>query len=151
MDNELLYGLIGIGLIAIVVLFTIFGTKFYYMEVDTLIELLKNTTYRNNKVGLQLFANSSFNGNFTTNNISNIPCTDKKGNHFNLANDPQVEVRLTTKQKKRSTLYFDTLQLDGDYIVGCRSRFIPSLKKKIHTSEIIKVEIHISGKKYKYV
>lgn len=120
------------------------------MNVENLLSLLKETTYRNADVSLMLSAAKSFTRNYTTNSISSIPCVDKKGNHYNLINDPQVEVRLTTDSKKRTTLYFDTLQLDGDYLIGCRSRFIPSLKKRIRTAEITKVEIHNSGKKYKY-
>lgn len=150
MNNELLYGIIGVGLIILVIIFTIYGKKFYYMSIETLIELLRNTNYRNADVSTPLHPSFSSSRTFVTNCIRNIPCTDKKGNHFILINGPQIEVRLTTKSKKRSTLYFDTLRLDGNYLIGERSRLIPFLKKKIAVTEIIKVEVQDSGKKLKY-
>ena len=151
MNNEILYGLIGIGIIVFTIIIIQFGSKTYYIDINTLCKLLKNTTYKNAGVSTPFDAFVSTSNTFKTNCIGSIPCTDKKGTCFDLINSPQIEVRISTKAKKRTLLYFDTLFLEGDYIVGCRSRFIASLKKKILISEIAKVEVQEGGKKHKYV
>lgn len=82
--------------------------------------------------------------------IKKINVIDKNGKTQTLENLPSLEMRVTLKNSKRKILYFDSMKLEKDTLMGHKSRFLPNLITKIPFNEVAKIEIQESGKKIQY-
>ncbi len=91
-------------------------------------------------------------GNLTyqANNLEVIEVMDKKGAIHHLTNKPSLEIRITTHEKKKYTMYLDTLIFEKDTIKGSRSRFSPNVSYAIPYESIQNILIQDGGKKFAY-
>lgn len=91
-------------------------------------------------------------GNLTyqANNLEVIEVMDKKGAIHHLTNKPSLEIRITTHEKKKYTMYLDTLIFEKDTIKGSRSRFSPNISYAIPYESIQNILIQDGGKKFAY-
>ncbi|MFY7730432.1 MAG: hypothetical protein ACOVRN_13005 [Flavobacterium sp.] len=87
---------------------------------------------------------------YKANTIKQIEVTDKEGLKHTLENSPAIEMRVTLKNGKRKTMYFDTVYLKNDTLFALKSKLIQSLQQKIPFADIVKIEVQDSGKDYKY-
>lgn len=79
-----------------------------------------------------------------------IKCVDRNGNDAELQNGPTIESRITTKDGKKTILYFDRIFLANDTLIGHQSRFL-GLPKEIPIEEISKIEVQDGHKYFRYV
>ncbi len=82
--------------------------------------------------------------------IDLIKCEDKNGNEIELKNSPSIETRITTIDGGKTIFYFDRIFLNGEKLIGHRSRFL-GLPKEIGISDIKKIEVQDGHKNFKYV
>jgi hypothetical protein len=87
---------------------------------------------------------------YATYQMKQINVVDKKGNKVALNVRPSLEARFTYGKGKHTTFYFDMIRFNGDTIDGGRSRFLPSLRKKIPISSVTRIDIQDGGKKFNY-
>lgn len=71
----------------------------------------------------------------------------KNGEVRRIVNSRSIEIRITRLDGKRTSFYFDTVQLKGEFLIGGRSRFIPELTKAIPIDSIAKIEIYNGHKR----
>jgi len=62
---------------------------------------------------------------YNANTLTKIKCLDKKGNEVNVHPDKNTTFQITNSQTGKSlTLYYDTVYISGDSIVGLKSRIL---------------------------
>lgn len=78
---------------------------------------------------------------YNSNNLSNIKCFDKNGNEIVINPDKNTTIAITNGVTgKSTTLYFDTVYISNDSIVGLKSRIIGG-KSSIAVSEISDIKV----------
>jgi hypothetical protein len=87
---------------------------------------------------------------YLANPLRTINCFDKKNNPAELINSPSIEMRITTRENKKTIFYFDRIFVSESFVYGVQSRFITSLTKKIPLRDIKKIEIQDGKKNFKY-
>lgn len=87
---------------------------------------------------------------YAANGIDMVQCVDKEGRSVRIPNSPSLEARITRVSGKRSTVYFDRIELRGDTLVGHNSRFISSMTVRIPFNEIRKVVLQDGGKRFTF-
>lgn len=75
---------------------------------------------------------------------------DKSGKETEVDVIPSLEMRVTHNGGKKSYFYFDKVYLTDKYLIGDRSRFSDSFKKKIELKSIEKIEVQDGKKNFKY-
>lgn len=63
---------------------------------------------------------------------------------------PNLEMRITTANGKRRSMYFDRTEMRGDTLIGHPSWIMPGMVYRIPFSNITKVEVQIGGKRLRY-
>lgn len=82
--------------------------------------------------------------------IRYIECIDKKGQPFQLANSPSIEIRFTDIHNKKTIFYFDLITVTDSTVVGRQSRIIKSIQTTIPITSIKKIEVQDGRKNYHY-
>jgi hypothetical protein len=85
--------------------------------------------------GLFLFRKMEYNG------IRHLIVNDKNGKEKSILVTNQTGIRITTKDGKRTTFYFDTMFFKDNCIVGQKTHFFPMPIKPIAFGDIVKIEI----------
>lgn len=124
----------------------LFGCRTYTITSDSLRAQLLNTRQDTVRITGPLFEKHTY----AANGIEMVQCVDKEGRSVKIPNSPSLEARITRVSGKRSTVYFDRIELWGDTLVGHNSRFISSMTVRIPFAEIRKVELQDSGKRFNY-
>ncbi len=88
----------------------------------------------------ELFKEFFING-YPSNHLTKIKCKDGKGNFVWLYPDKNTEFVIRTKSGKKKKVYYDTLILKSDTLIGLRSRIIGG-DRIIPLDEIDKVSIY---------
>lgn len=86
---------------------------------------------------------------YRANRLQTITVLDKQGLITYLDNSPSLEMRVTQKNGKKRTMYFDTVELRNDTLYGNGSRLIGAARQ-IPFDSIVKIEIQEGGKKFSY-
>lgn len=89
--------------------------------------------------------------NYLVNPIDVIEVTDKQGNYVELTKKPSIEIRVTDKNGKKTTFYFDRILIQNEKLIGVQSRFISSIQKSIPLDQIAKIEIQDGKKNFIYL
>jgi hypothetical protein len=87
---------------------------------------------------------------YKANQLKKIIVVDENTHRLILDNSPVLETRVTLKDGKRKTFYFDTLALENGFLIGEKSRLMPIIGK-VEFDAIEKIEIQNGGKRYKYL
>jgi len=82
--------------------------------------------------------------------IRYIECVDRKGQPFQLANSPSIEIRFTDIHNKKTIFYFDLISVTDSTVVGRQSRIIHSIHKTLPLTSIKKIEVQDGRKNYHY-
>ncbi len=82
--------------------------------------------------------------------IGSIRCYDKKGNLVILKNKPGLEIQFTSQQSGKTSIYFDTIRINGDIVTGCPSRYIGGIQKTIDLRTVNSIELRNIKKAFKY-
>jgi hypothetical protein len=88
---------------------------------------------------------------YLANPLRTINCFDKKNNPAELINRPSIEMRITTRENKKTIFYFDRIFVSETFLYGVQSRFITSITKKIPLRDIKKIEVQDGKKNFKYI
>jgi hypothetical protein len=76
-----------------------------------------------------------------SNNIRTLVVTDKNGKEKTINVSIRTGIRITTKDGKRKTFYFDTMFLENNCVVGQNTHFFNWPIKPISFEEITKIEL----------
>jgi len=82
-----------------------------------------------------------YTGVVTGNNLREIRCLDKKEKEHTIRLTNHTGVRITKKDGKRNTFYFDTLIIQDSTINGAKSHFLGLSIKPVLLNDIDKIEI----------
>ncbi len=125
----------------------IFSFKTYTISPESLKAQLKDVKRKDVEI------NNPFDNldsvKYFANNIKKIEVVDKNGKKLRLENSPSLEIRFKLEDKKKFTLYFDTIFIENNILSGDRSRFL-GLKKEIEFDKIVKIEIQDGRKNLSY-
>jgi hypothetical protein len=80
---------------------------------------------------------------YQSNGIKKIPCLNSNGERVFLYPDHNTQLEITSKSSKEViTMYFDTVLLAENKLVGLRSRLISCMIREIALDDIEKIEIY---------
>jgi len=141
---------LNLKIIGILTLLLVFSCKTYTVPINSFRDQMVNA----NSIGIkEVKINNPLTFGkikYSSNNIDQLIVLDKNGNKMYLKNSPSIEIRVTHRNGKKHKLYFDTVILENNTLVGKRSRFAQGLKYEIPMDSIVKIEIQDGGKKFKY-
>lgn len=81
---------------------------------------------------------------YVSNMIEKILCNDRDGKKVYLYPNKDTILEITRKSDGEVVkMYFDTVFLDGDKLIGLRSRLIQSMTREINIDDIEKIEIYV--------
>jgi hypothetical protein len=127
-------------------LINIFSFKVYTISPESLKAQFKDVKRKDIEI------NNAFDDldsiKYFANNIRKIEVVDKNGKKLKIENSPSLEIRFKLEDKKKYTLYFDTIFIENNILSGERSRIL-GLKKEIQFDKIVKIEIQ-NGRKHFY-
>lgn len=123
--------------------------KTYELTPLSLKTQLENSSLEEKGVKLNS-ASIFFNSTYMAVSLDSLEVYDKKGTIFYLQNSPSIEMRLINNEGEKFTMYFDTVVIKNDTLVGSKSRFISGIKHKIPFSTISKVFVQDGHKDFKY-
>lgn len=123
--------------------------KTYELTPLSLKTQLENSSVEERGVKLNN-ASILFNSTYMAVSLDSLEVYDNKGSVFYLQNSPSIEMRLINNEGEKFTMYFDTVVIKNDTLVGSRSRFISGIKHKIPFSTISKVFVQDGHKNFKY-
>lgn len=138
--EEIIFYSFGIGFI----LFVLFGSKTYYISIDNLKSLFANKnlnpdekTYVKGHEALNtLLGTKMFN-----NQIKELQCFDKKGNQFIISINKSTQIKFVLKNGKKIQLYFDTLYLKDDCVVGSKTHITTVNVSPISIDQISEIQL----------
>lgn len=111
----------------------------YHMTTESLLNQLAETKPETrNYRGVYPFI---FPGTITGNALSRVTVLDSKENEAVLPVTPHTGVRITKKDGKRVTFYFDTLLVQDSTITGKRDHFFAMNIKPVNLNNIKKIEL----------
>jgi len=89
------------------------------------------------------FANSGTEAkiNVNGNDLRTITVLDKKGTKEELFVTRSTGMKITKKDAKHTTVYFDTILLTDSTLSGCKTHFFKSRIKPIKFADISKIEL----------
>lgn len=127
----------------------IYSCKTYYIPVESFKKQLSDVDSTQLKI-VKTRGPGGDVAEYPSNSINEIKCVDKDGNKTELKNSPSIETRISTKNGKRATFYFDRIYVQNDTLIGYSSRFV-GLPKRIPLSEITHIEVQDGHKNFHYV
>lgn len=138
-----------IALVFIVLLLIKQGAKSYTMSVNDFKSIFSDM---NDSRMMEVTAIGPHDTMFTYMSypIDIIECYDKKGHRIALKNSPSIEVQFTAKRRKKVSVYFDTIRINGAIITGSASRFASQFVAAIDLNDIEKIELRNFKKGFRY-
>ncbi len=122
--------------------------KTYELTPLSLKNQLENSSLEKKDIHLNN-ASIFFNSNYMAVSLDSLEVFDKKGNRYYLQNSPSIEMRLINFEGEKFTMYFDTVVIKNDTLIGIRSRFMPNFKHKVPFKTISKVFVQDGHKDFK--
>ena len=131
----------------------IYGCSYYSITEDELVHQLKD-----NQKAVEAFqyipvggiASMFLSDRYKSNQIQKILCYNSDKKEVYLYPDRNTELEITKKSDNDVVkMYFDTVFLVGDKIVGLRSRLIQSMVREVNINDIKKIEIYAEFAKTK--
>ena len=127
----------------IVLALVLIGCGTYTITKDDLIKQL-----RENQSSKEVFqylpppASLFLDSRYQSNGIRNLLCKNSKGEKIYLHPGKDTELEITSKSTGDVVkMYFDTVFIDSNKIVGLRSRLVKSMTREIDIDDIAKIEI----------
>jgi hypothetical protein len=113
----------------------------YHITTESLIEQLANTQKEKKVNVIIVFPVFFYPGIVTGNSLREITVLDKNEMKYVLPVTHRTGVRITKKDGKRKTFYFDTLIIQDSTITGKNEHFIGTNIKPIKLNNIQKIEL----------
>ena len=128
------------GCILILGLFILSSCETYHLSTQSLLTQFADTK-KETKLNFIFAYPLIFPGVVTGNNLREIRCLDKNEQKVNINITNHTGVRITKKDGKRKTFYFDTLLVQDSVINGSESHFLGLTIKPIKLNDIEKIEL----------
>lgn len=125
-------------IIFVAVLFS--SCQTYHLSTQSLLEQCAKSK-KEEKVLLFLAPPFFFPGVVNGNDLREIKCLDKNEKEKVIAVTYRTGVRITKKNNKRKTFYFNTLIIRDSVITGSNTHFFNAPIKPIKLDDIIKIEL----------
>ncbi|SEH77159.1 hypothetical protein SAMN02927937_01347 [Paenimyroides aquimaris] len=135
-------------IVSICVLTSFVSCKTYELTPLSLKNQLENSSLEKKDIHLNN-ASIFFNSNYMAVSLDSLEVFDKKGNRYYLQNSPSIEMRLINFEGEKFTMYFDTVVIKNDTLIGSRSRFMSGFKYKVPFNTISKVFVQDGHKDFK--
>ena len=113
----------------------------YHITTESLIEQLANTQKEKKVNFIIVFPVFFYPGIVTGNSLQEVTVLDKNEKEYVLPVTHRTGVRITKKDGKRKTFYFDTLLIQDSTITGKNEHFIGTNIKPIKLKDIQKIEL----------
>ena len=113
----------------------------YHMSTQSLLEQFANTQKEKKVNYLVAFPYFVFPGRVEGNSLKAIKVLDKSRNETTIKVTNRTGVRITKKDGKRNTFYFDTLIIQDSTITGKKDHFFGFNIKPINLKDIQKIEL----------
>jgi len=113
----------------------------YHITTESLIEQLANTQKEKKVNVIIVFPVFFYPGIVTGNSLQEVTVLDKNEMKYVLPVTHRTGVRITKKDGKRKTFYFDTLLIQDSTITGKNEHFIGTNIKPIKLKDIQKIEL----------
>lgn len=120
--------------------FLLSGCATYHLSTKSLLEQFANAGTEV-KVNYIIAFPFFYPGTVTGNNLSVVTCLDKNEKEYNLNVTNHTGIRITQKDKSRTTFYFDTLILEDSTINGAKSHFFGMSINPINLNNIDRIEL----------
>jgi hypothetical protein len=135
-----------LGILVSVVAVTTGCVTHYYVAPDDFVNQVVTTQSKSaSPTGLYVvspLASLFFNSRYDANNVRKVLCRDKSGNLVYLFPDRNTQLEITSKSTKEVTkMYFDTVFLEGNKLVGLRSRLLGT-PREIALADIEEIRIY---------
>ena len=127
--------------ILISLIFSLSGCATYHLSTQSLLEQLANTRPETKVNVFVVYPYFFFPGMVAGNSLTEIKVLDKNENECILPVKRQASERITKKDGKRKTFYFDTLLVQDSIITGKNEHFIGTIIKPIKLNTIVKIEL----------
>jgi hypothetical protein len=112
----------------------------YHLTTQSLLEQFANTQ-KEKKVNYVVAFPFVFPGTVTGNSLREVKVLDSKEHEQVIRVSNRTGVRITKKDGKKSTFYFDTLIIQDSTITGKKDHFLGINIKPINLSKIQRIEI----------
>jgi hypothetical protein len=112
----------------------------YHISTKSLIEQLTETT-KEKKVNMIVAFPFFIPGVVTGNSLTEINVLDKNEQPYTIKVKRETAIRITKKDGKKSTFYFDTLIIEDSTITGKKDHFLGINIKPINLNHIEKIEL----------
>ncbi len=112
--------------------------KTYHITPESLLQQLANTKKEKKHSLLTPFF---FPGTISGNSLTEVKVLDKTEREVTLYVTRRMGVRITKKDGKRKTFYFDTLLIQDSLITGKNEHFFGTNIKPINLNNIAKIEL----------
>ena len=119
----------------LLLVFVLSSCSSYTLTKESLVEQLKQDQSTSQKSNV-----SSVGTNYTSNSLKQVKCIDKDGRETIVQGDKNTVFAITATNGKTSNLYFDTVYLSNDSLVGLKSRILGG-KRRIALSEISSIRV----------
>ena len=120
--------------------FSLLGCTTYHLSTQSLLQQFANT-HKEEKVNLLIAFPFFFPFEVTGNDLTEIKVLDKNDIENILTITHHTGVRITKKDSKKNTFYFDTLIIQDSTITGKKDHFIGVNINPINLNDIDKIEI----------
>lgn len=112
----------------------------YHMSTESLLQQFVNT-HHETKVTYVIVLPFFIPFTMTGNNLKQVKCKDKDGNEVLINVTNHTGIRITKKDKSRTTFYFDTLIIKDSIINGAKSHFMGISIEPINLNQIEQIEL----------
>ena len=113
----------------------------YHITTESLLEQFAGVSQQTKVNMLIVPPFICFPGIVKGNSLRDITVLDKNGHEHNLPVTNHTSVKITRKDGKKTTFYFDTLLLKDSTITGNKTHFIKSNIKPIYFADITGIEL----------
>jgi hypothetical protein len=125
---------------AVLSAFLLTGCATYHLTTQSLLQQFANTQ-KETKVNYIVALPLIFPGTVTGNTLQEIKVLDSNGKEQFIPVTNRTSVRITKRDGKRSTFYFDTLIIQDSTITGKKDHFFGINIKPINLNSIEKIEL----------
>lgn len=128
-------------IVALIFVVLLSGCATYHITTESLLEQFAGVSQQTKVNMLIAPPFVCFPGVVKGNSLREITVLDKNGREHTLPVTNHTSVKITRKEGKKTTFYFDTLLLKDSTITGNKTHFIKSNIKPIYFADITGIEL----------
>jgi len=138
-NNLIIMNKLTLSLMAMAVLMSRCAT--YNLSTQSLLEQFANSGQEKKTNYIVAFPYAFFPGRVTGNTLREVKVLDQNGQEHVISVRNRTAVRITKKDGKKNTFYFDTLIIQDSTITGKKDHFLGINIKPINLKDVHKIEL----------